>query len=171
MLRAVFRDAGQAGRLVIRLSRITDYGIVLMAHLAEHPEGAPHNAREVAAETSLPLPVVSKVLKSLARAGLLVSQRGAKGGYALARPADRISVPQMIAALEGPIGLTECSLHPGACPQERGCHVREPWQRISQAVHGALGRISLADLVSPDSKIVPLASLGVDTRGIDTPAS
>ena len=71
---------------MIRLSRITDYGIVLMAHLAEHPEGAPHNAREVAAETSLPLPVVSKVLKSLARAGLLVSQRGAKGGYALARP-------------------------------------------------------------------------------------
>jgi FeS assembly SUF system regulator len=161
---------GQEASL-IRLSRITDYGIVLMAHLAEQPQDAPRNAREVAAETRLPLPVVSKVLKSLARAGLLVSQRGAKGGYALARPAGQITVPQMIAALEGPFGLTECSLHPGACPQERGCHVREPWQRISRAVQTTLGRITLADLVTPNSNILPLASLGVDTRGIDTPAS
>ena len=111
---------------MIRLSRITDYGIVLMAHLAACPQGAPHNARELAAETRLPLPVVSKVLKALARAGLLVSQRGAKGGYALSRAADGITVPQMISALEGPIGLTECSQHPGACPQEAGCHVRAP---------------------------------------------
>jgi FeS assembly SUF system regulator len=157
---------------MIRLSRIADYGIVLMAHLAECPEGAPHNARELAAETRLPLPVVSKVLKALARAGLLVSHRGAKGGYGLARPAARITVPEMIAALEGPIGLTECAQHPGACPQEAGCHVREPWQRISRAVQGTLARITLADLVTPPrSNIVPLSSLGVDTSGLDTPAS
>jgi Rrf2 family protein len=147
---------------VIRLSRIADYGIVLMAHLAGCPEGAPHNAREL----------VSKVLKALARAGLLVSHRGAKGGYGLARPPERISVPEMIAALEGPIGLTECAQHPGACAQEAGCHVREPWQRISRAVQGTLARITLADLVAtPRSNIVPLASLGVDTSGLDTPAS
>jgi FeS assembly SUF system regulator len=157
---------------MIRLSRITDYGIVLMAHLAACPQGAPHNARELAAETRLPLPVVSKVLKALARAGLLVSQRGSKGGYALARAAQGITVPQMISALEGPIGLTECAQHPGACPQEAGCHVRAPWQRISRAVQSTLDRITLADLVSPSqSRIVPLASLGVDTTDIDTPAS
>jgi FeS assembly SUF system regulator len=161
---------GQEASL-IRLSRITDYGIVLMAHLAEQPQDAPRNAREVAAETRLPLPVVSKVLKSLARAGLLVSQRGAKGGYALARPAGQITVPEMIVALEGPIGLTECSQHPGTCRQEHTCHVRTPWQHISRAVQGTLARITLSDLVTPNSKIVPLASLGVDTRGIDTPAS
>jgi FeS assembly SUF system regulator len=154
---------------MIRLSRITDYGIVLMAHLAACPHGAPHNARELAAETRLPLPVVSKVLKALARSGLLVSQRGAKGGYALSRAAEGITVPQMIAALEGPIGLTECSQHPGACPQEAGCHVRAPWQRISRAVQSTLDRITLADLVAPSrSRIVPLESLGVDTRGLDT---
>jgi len=157
---------------MIRLSRITDYGIVLMASLAARPEGEPHNARELAAETRLPVPVVSKVLKALARAGLLVSHRGAKGGYGLARAPQRITVPEMIVALEGPIGLTECAQHPGACPQEAGCHVRAPWQRISRAVHGALARITLADLVSPaQSKIVPLASLGVDTSDLDTPAS
>jgi FeS assembly SUF system regulator len=158
---------------MIRLSRITDYGIVLMAHLAACPEGAPHNARELAAETRLPVPVVSKVLKALAREGLLVSQRGAKGGYGLARAPQQITVPQMIAALEGrPLGFTECAQHPGVCAQEAGCHVRAPWQQISRAVQGALERITLADLVAPShSKIVPLASLGVDTSDLDTPAS
>jgi FeS assembly SUF system regulator len=157
---------------VIRLSRLTDYGIVLMAHLADAGQG-PHTARDIAAETQLPLPAVSKLLKSLAREGLLVSSRGAKGGYQLARPAEQITVPQMIAALEGPIALTDCNLHEGACSQEPRCHVRTPWQRINRAMHEALSRIRLTDLTSADRSrtIVPLASLGVDTTGIDTPSS
>jgi len=104
---------------MIRLSRITDYGIVLMVRLAQNPDDEARNARNLAAETGLPVPVVSKVLKTLAREGLLSSQRGSKGGYALARSAGDISVPEMITALEGPISLTECSAHPRArrsCP-------------------------------------------------------
>jgi FeS assembly SUF system regulator len=156
---------------VIRLSRLTDYGIVLMAHLASREAGRIHNAREVAAEAGLPLPVVSKILKALARDGLLESQRGAKGGYSLARAPEAITVPEMISALEGPIGLTECTQHPGACPQEASCHVREPWQRINQAVRGALERITLAELAAPAGgrAILPLDSLGVDTAGLETP--
>src|SRR5262245_20649659 len=126
---------------MIRLSRLSDYGIVLMALLAGRAgaNGAPHNAREVAAEAHLPLPVVSKILKALARRGLLVSHRGAKGGYTLARPPEAISAAEMIAALEGPIGLTECAAHPGLCVQEASCHVREPWQRINAAVRRGPG--------------------------------
>jgi FeS assembly SUF system regulator len=146
---------------MIRLSRLSDYGIVLMALLAGRAgeAGAPHNAREVAAEAHLPLPVVSKILKSLARRGLLVSHRGAKGGYSLARPPEQISAAEMIAALEGPIGLTECSAHPGQCVQESSCHVREPWQRINAAVRRALADVTLADLVPqapPDPGTIPL---------------
>src|SRR5262244_3755124 len=154
---------------MIRLSRLTDYGIVLMVHLAGAGEG-PHAARDIAAETQLPLPAVSKLLKSLARQGLLASSRGAKGGYRLARPAEQITVPEMITALEGPIALTDCNLHEGACSQEPRCHVRTPWQRINRAVHDALSRIRLADLAALDApgSIVPLASLGVDTTGLDT---
>jgi len=154
---------------MIRLGRLTDYGIVLMAHLASAGDG-PHAARDIAAETRLPLPAVSKLLKALARQGLLTSARGVKGGYQLARPADQITVPEMIAALEGPIALTDCNLHEGACSQEPGCHVRTPWQRINRAVHDALSRIRLADLAALEApgSIVPLASLGVDTTGIDT---
>jgi len=153
---------------MIRLGRLTDYGIVLMAHLAGAGAG-PHAARDIAAATELPLPAVSKLLKLLARRGLLMSSRGAKGGYQLARPAEAITVPEMIAALEGPIALTDCNLHEGACSQEPRCHVRTPWQRINRAVHEALSRIRLADLAAHGApgSIVPLASLGVDPTGLD----
>ena len=157
---------------MFRLSRITDYGIVLMAHIAGSEPGEVHAAREVAELTHLPHPVVSKILKSLARTGLLVSHRGAKGGFSLARDPAQITVPEMIAALEGPISLTECASHKGACAQESSCDVREPWQRINSAVEDALASISLADLASRSADpIVSLASLGVDTTGLDTPGT
>jgi len=134
---------------MIRLSRLSDYGIVLMACLAGFEDDAPHNAREIASAAQLPFPVVGKILKTLAREGLLISHRGAKGGYSLARPPARISAAEMIAALEGPIGLTECTVSPGQCVQEASCHVREPWQRINAVVRGALGSVTLADLAQP----------------------
>ena len=155
---------------MIRLSRLTDYGIVLMAHLAEDETGT-RNAREASEATRLPLPVVSKILKTLARGGLLTSHRGAKGGYTLSRPAEDIRVPEMIAVLEGPIHLTDCTQHPGACPQEARCQVRAPWQRINAAVHAALANVTLADLVSADpANVIPLASLGVDPGSVDSRA-
>jgi FeS assembly SUF system regulator len=150
---------------VIRLRRLTDYGIVLMAHLAGRQKGARHNAREVAAGTGLPAPVVSKILKQLARQGLLISHRGAKGGYGLARRPDQISAVEIITALEGPIGLTECTVHPGQCVQEASCHVREPWQRINSVVREALARVTLEELATPEPVAgarIPLAELGVD---------
>ena len=149
---------------MIRLSRLTDYGIVLMAHLAGYESGSTHNARDLAADTQLPSPAVSKILKTLARADLLDSQRGSKGGYSLARRPEEISVREMITALEGPFGLTECTVHPGACVQEASCHVREPWQQINQVVRDALSRVTLADLATRPGPgtIVPLHTLGVD---------
>jgi len=148
---------------VFRISRLTDYGIVVMAHLAECRDDDTHNARELAEDTRLPVPVVSKILKSLTRAGLLVSQRGSKGGYSLARTPDAIPVVEMITALEGPVGITECTIHPGACAQESSCQVRGPWHRINGAIRAALDRITLADLAKPighESPFVPLAGIG-----------
>jgi FeS assembly SUF system regulator len=154
---------------MIRLSRLTDYAIVLMANLAQPEARSPQNARDAAAEAGLPVPVVSKILKSLARSDLLVSHRGSKGGYSLARPPEEITVPEMIEVLEGPIRLTECAQHPGACVQESSCHVREPWQRINAAVHEALSNVTLADLATPTTHgRIPLASLGIDPTGIDS---
>ena len=140
---------------MIRLSRLSDYGIVLMTHLASLVGPGPHAAREIAGAAGLPLPVVSKLLKALAREGLLVSHRGAKGGYSLARPPAQITTAEMITALEGPIGLTECTVHPGQCTQEASCHVREPWQRINDVVRDALSGVTLADLAQPHSGNAP----------------
>jgi len=133
---------------MIRLSRMSDYGIVLMACLAEQPAESQLSAREIAERTQLPLPVVSKILKALTREGLLLSQRGPRGGYSLARQPDRINVVEMITALEGPIGLTECTMQPGQCVQEASCHVRKPWQQINHVVRSALARVTLAELAS-----------------------
>ena len=153
---------------MFRISRLTDYGIVVMAHLAECRDDDSHNARELAEDTQLPAPVVSKILKSLTRAGLLVSQRGSKGGYSLARTPDEIPVVEMITALEGPVGITECTIQPGTCAQESSCQVRDPWQRINGAVRTALERITLADLakpLDPASPFVPLVGIDAETAG------
>jgi len=139
---------------VLRLGKLTDYGTVLMTHLARHGQRR-HSASELAAELGLSLPTVSKVLKALVQAGLLVSHRGAKGGYGLARPPEEISVASIVAAIEGPIALTECSQAQGSCEQEPSCTVRGNWRRINEAVQRALEEVSLADLARPEGVLRP----------------
>lgn len=134
---------------MFRLSKVTDYGIRILAHLARDEAGSTHAAREVAEELALPLPMVSKVMKALARAGMLESHRGAKGGFSLSRPPERLTVASMIAALEGPVALTECVLAESACSHEGSCSVQEPWSVINLAVQNTLATITLADLINP----------------------
>ena len=133
-----------------------------------HGDYAPRNARQVATAAGLPLPVVRKILKVLTREGLLASHRGSRGGYSLARSPEQISAAEMIAALDGPISLTDCAVHTGVCEQEASCHVREPWQRINAVVHHALSSVTLADLAGPavanvafHADEIPLSSLGL----------
>ena len=128
---------------------MTDYAVVLATHLAA-TEG-PHAARDLAVQTQIPEPTASKVLKKLARAGVVVSQRGAKGGYALARSPEQIGVNEVIEAIEGPIAVTECSdeTTDSLCEYETNCGVRANWQRINLAVHTALSAITLADMAFP----------------------
>jgi Rrf2 family protein len=103
----------------------------------------------VSVATRVPLPTVSKILKALAHAGVLVSHRGVGGGFALARPAEAISVGAVIEALEGPIALTEClGDDPHSCDIEAGCPVRSNWERINRVVRDALEGLSIADMAS-----------------------
>ena len=134
---------------MFRLNKLTDYGIVLMTCVAHDAGRQLRTARDLAAGTRLPLPTVVKILRLLMDRELLVSQRGVKGGYALARDAGKISVAEIIEALEGPIGFTECSTSPGCCELERSCGVRGNSQIIGRALHRALRGITLADLTRP----------------------
>jgi len=136
---------------MVRVSRLADYGILLMTSFAQREEGgACLAATSLAQETALPLPTVSKLLQALCRSGLLRSQRGAHGGYRLARPASGISVAEIITALEGPIALTDCLSHgAAACEVESLCPTRSNWDRINAAIRTALGSITLEEMARP----------------------
>jgi FeS assembly SUF system regulator len=135
---------------MIRLGKLTDYGLVLMTHIAQNHDRLLHTARDLAAESRLPLPTVSKLLKELLQGGLLVSHRGIKGGYSLARKPREMSVAEIIAVLEGPISLTECSTDiSGLCDLEPCCPIKNNQRVISQVVRGALEKVMLSDLCQP----------------------
>lgn len=143
---------------MLRMTKQTDYGFVLLSHLAQEPERVV-NAPDLAGESRLPLPMVSKILKLLARQGLLESHRGVKGGYSLARPPQEISAADILRALEGAVALTVCvDGTPGECDRESFCQVRRHWQAINEAVEGALGKVTLGDLALPAT--AGLVSLG-----------
>lgn len=131
---------------MIRITKQADYGIVLLTYIAAEPSGRSWNARDLSQVSHLPLPMVGKILKALVRKALLVSHRGVKGGYNLARPAGDITVADIVAALDGPIAMTACAAHPGDCELEANCPASSNWNRISVAIRTALEGITLAEM-------------------------
>jgi FeS assembly SUF system regulator len=135
---------------MIRLAKLTDYGLVLMTIMARQNASGVHTARDLAIASHLPLPTVSKVLKQLLQSGLLTSHRGLKGGYGLAKEPAEISVAEIVTALEGPIALTECSTdHTGLCDLEHSCPTKANQQIITKVMRGALEKVTLSELAQP----------------------
>ena len=141
---------------VLRVSKLTDYATVVMTVLAgvRDAGGADEvlSAQDLAARARLELPTVSKLLKQLAHAQLVNSTRGVNGGYRLAREPQQITIADIVTAMEGPIGMTECGAHAGLCDHEPHCGVRVNWQRINQAIAQALANVTVADMVKPAPK-------------------
>ncbi|WP_029923360.1 SUF system Fe-S cluster assembly regulator [Nevskia soli] len=133
---------------MFKLGKLTDYGTVVMTALAARPD-ALRNAHDLAAETHVAAPTVSKLLKQLQKSGLVESIRGAHGGYRLARSPERITVADVVSALEGPIALTQCSVHDGGCSIESHCGVRGNWRLINTAIRQALESVTLAQMAEP----------------------
>jgi FeS assembly SUF system regulator len=132
---------------MLRITKQTDYGIVLLTRMAAELEER-HTAPDLAEKAQLPLPTVSKILKLLARDGLLASHRGVKGGYSLSRPPGDITIAEIIGSLEGPIAITECidDGGPHDCVQQGRCATQANWQIINRAIRGALAEITLKDM-------------------------
>lgn len=133
---------------MLRISKLADYATRVLAVMASAPE-ALHNSQNLAERCELGHTTVSKVLKQLAHAHLLESVRGATGGYRLLLTPSKISVAAILSAIDGPIGLTECSVS-GVCTHEQRCSTRVHWHKISRAIGDALGKLSLADMVAPN---------------------
>jgi FeS assembly SUF system regulator len=128
---------------MLRITKITDYGFILLAHMANQDGELLHNAKDLSTAIGIPLPTVSKVLKILTQGGILKSHQGSKGGYSLARNANAISAAEIIEAVEGPVAITDCSSADGC---DRNCQVSPSWQQVNRAVIGALKGLTLADM-------------------------
>lgn len=142
---------------MLRVTKLTDYATVVLTALAARP-GDVLSATELAEQAGLETPTVSKVLKPLAQAGIVEGFRGVNGGYRLARAADTITLVDIVETMEGPLGMTECSLHDGACGIEASCGVRVSWRRINDVVAEALGAVTLADMLAPAARNLPFPS-------------
>ncbi len=145
---------------MLRLNRITDYAVVVLTQMANEPDKRV-TALQLSEESNVPAPTVAKVLKALAKEGVLASQRGVNGGYRLARPAGDISMLEVIRALEGPISLTACvDGAEGDCNVELLCPVRGNWDRVNTAIRSALADVSLEDMAIPTMFGLPLGAEG-----------
>ncbi|MFC3909512.1 SUF system Fe-S cluster assembly regulator [Legionella dresdenensis] len=150
---------------MLRINKLADYGTVVMVYLAKHPHTL-SSARDIAQNTHLTVPTVSKLLKKLTNAGLLVSVRGAAGGYKLQRQASEISVTQIIYALDEQRGLTECSLQPNECSLQSVCHVQGNWRLIGRAIEAALDSVSLEKLARPNMPAVEIERIRQLASGV-----
>lgn len=134
---------------MIRLNKLTDYAIVVMTTMAA-PSGARYSAAQIAERTGVPVPTIAKLLKILAPAGLMVSTRGATGGYALARAPEDITIGDIITALDGPIAIASCVEGvEDSCSAESLCPMRGGWNKINKAINAALHSVTLADMMAP----------------------
>lgn len=131
---------------MLRVSKLTDYGSVILAYMANHPEQT-FSAMRLSQAVHLPSATVIKLLKILKRSGLVNSSRGKNGGYRLARPAEDITLAQIISVLEGPIGLTECSVEKDLCQYEDHCAIRSSWQTINRVIYNSLTQMTLAAML------------------------
>ena len=132
---------------MFKVNKLTDYATVLLIDIAKADGVRP--TQRIANRTGIPLPTVAKIMKSLNRAGLVASTRGSSGGYTLGRPADKITVADVIQAVEGPIALTACAdTSDEHCGIESSCPVSGKWNRVNMAVRSALEEVTLADMVA-----------------------
>lgn len=140
---------------MIRVSRLADYGTVILSHMSKQPETL-YSAHDIAEDVRVSLPTVSKLLKLLARSEIVISYRGAQGGYRLAKPPEQISIADIVDALDGRVSLTECDGPEGQCELESHCSIRGNWQKVGEVIREALAKISLAELSNGTEKKVSI---------------
>lgn len=155
---------------MIKISKITDYGIVILSHLARqqtqmNETGTVWTAKELAKNTHIPLPTVGKILKQFSKAGILGSIRGSLGGYSLLRPPEDLSVALVIKTMEGEVAMTDCSEKGNhTCCIQTSCVNKSNWQKINRAVYSALENLSVADMSRPLPQAWPLFERVEDGR-------
>jgi FeS assembly SUF system regulator len=140
---------------MLKLTKKADYGLIALRHLASGQRAA--SAKDIADTYGIPLPLLSKILQKLTRAGFLISEQGIRGGYRLAREARDISTLEVIRSIDGPIILTQCFTEHAQCDQSTRCPVREPLRKVHEGILRLLSSITIHDLTDDH---MPIPSLG-----------
>ena len=159
---------------MLKLTKKADYGLIALRHLAAAQAGTSAmsaSAKDISEAYRIPLPLLSKVLQKMAKAGLLISEQGTNGGYRLGRDARDISALEVIRTLDGPIILTHCfteHAEPVECAQSYSCPVREPLRKVHEGILGLLSGISIFDMAQDETPI-PVMVSSIQTFG--TPVS
>lgn len=133
---------------MLRLSKKADYALMAMRHLAMRADAGSSSAREIAEQFDIPVELLAKVLQRLTRTGLLASHQGTRGGYVLGRPASRISVADVIQAIDGPVAVTACGSGADSCDQYEKCNIRDPLWRIKDRILSALADCTVQELAT-----------------------
>lgn len=141
---------------MLKLGKLTDYATLVMTELAAGPHSA-RSAQELALRVRVAAPTVAKLLRLLGRAGLVQAARGVHGGYRLAREPSAISVADIVAAVEGPVAVTECAGAGSCCAIEHHCGVRGHWRSINTAIERALASVTLAQMCAEHRQMPPVA--------------
>jgi FeS assembly SUF system regulator len=150
---------------MLRISKLTDYATIIVSFMARASLGI-ISAASIARETRLALPTVSKILKKLSHAGLIISSRGTGGGYRLAHTAEKIRVVQILVAMEGPVAMTECCATTSACQLDPLCAVKDNWKAINHYILTALGSLTLQDMLQPlTAQSLKLKGIPVTVKG------
>ncbi|MGD0129046.1 MAG: Rrf2 family transcriptional regulator [Terriglobia bacterium] len=148
---------------MLRLGKKADYGLIALRHLAAQRPRASSSAKEIARTYGMPAELVAKVLQKLAKIGLLASQHGTNGGYALAKDPAQINAFEVIRALEGPLFITSCVTDRSECHQMTKCTVREPLRKVNEAIAAALRQVTVASLVVEPHSLIQIQADGKRT--------
>ena len=135
---------------MLRLSKKTDYGLLALQHLATEAFTAGASARTIAERYDIPVELLAKILQQLARLGFVAAQKGAHGGYHLARPAGAISLAEVVEAIDGPLAITACGRKDDQCDQFAGCTVRDPLSRVRDRIVTVLRTTTVADMADEE---------------------
>lgn len=132
---------------MLKLSKKADYALMAVNHLAQHYGEGSFSSRDIARLYRIPAGLLAKVLQRLAQSGLVESQQGVNGGYALAKPPERISALEVISSIDGPVQIISChTTTRGECEQTLTCTVKEPLLKVNERIQNALGSLSIAEM-------------------------
>jgi Rrf2 family protein len=140
----------------MRITTWAEYGVICALHLAKRADEGPVTGRDIAAREKLPTDYVEQILLRMRRAGIVSSTRGARGGYALARPATEITVREIITAAELMTFDLHCESHPVdevRCSASHECSIRPVWLMLQRRIDEVLDAVRLADLLEAESQV------------------